>query len=66
MKRTQGVELAVVVRVGDRRVPVIVASITDQEMLRATLRRAIAAAAIQADIEGPIPGAPLTCPTRVM
>ncbi len=48
MNGMKAVELAVVVRVGDRRVPVIVASISDQEMLRATLRRAIAAATMQA------------------
>jgi hypothetical protein len=68
VKQAKSIELAVVVRVGRDRVPVIVGSVRDEVMLRQVIRRAIVAAERQAryghsDREGEIAS---RLPIRVM
>jgi hypothetical protein len=48
VKQAKSIELAVVVRVGRDRVPVIIGSVRDEVMLRQVIQRAIVAAERQA------------------
>jgi hypothetical protein len=47
-------ELALIARVGDARVPVLVAAVRDPVILEEVLRRAVAAAIIRAGTFGPV------------